>query len=98
MLVTTNHVLFRGTVGSFAIDVKLRDVVSVNDVRSLLLLDNGLDIFTKSEKLCFGTFVTNGHRDEALVLIRQTEVLNFCFWSHAQKALAGPSCFILDER
>ena len=70
LLVTTNHVLFRGTVGSFALDVKLRDVVGLDDVRSLLVVNNGLDIFTKTEKLCFGTFVTPGHRDEALVLIR----------------------------
>ncbi len=70
MLITTNHVLFRASVGSFALDIKLRELVSIADVRSLLVVNNGLDIFTKSEKLCFGTFVTPGHRDEALVIIR----------------------------
>jgi hypothetical protein len=36
----------------------------------MLLFPNGLDIFTHTEKFCFGTFVTPGHRDEALVIIR----------------------------
>ncbi len=70
LLITTNHVLFRATVGDFALDIKLRSIDHIESARSLLVMPTGLDIYSLTEKFSFGTFVTPGHRDEALVLIR----------------------------
>lgn len=71
LAVSSNHVLFESMVGEFQVDLKMREITGVETSSSLLLLDNGLEIqMHGGRKFFFGTFVSRGHRDEALVLIR----------------------------
>lgn len=65
MCICNNHVLFKGLVGSFRLDIKLREVESVQESRSLLVVNNGLQVnFSDKSKepIHFGTFANLWHR------------------------------------
>ena len=70
LIITSNHVLFRATVGSFVRDIKIRHIKSCESAKTLLLVDNGLEIRNTNGDLISLGIPTPGHRDEALVLIR----------------------------
>jgi hypothetical protein len=94
LLITSNHVLFRGTVGDFALDVKLRDLVSVEGARSLIVVNNALDVFTKTEKLSFGTFVVPGIRFLAkLGRVFDLHLFLFCFLRSSERSACSDSSF-----
>lgn len=82
---TPNHLLFRATVGDFVRDIRLRDVEDLQKTKTGLVFDTAMSIKLKGvdERVYFGSFVTPGHRNEALAL--------------AQHLLENPVSFVAQE-